>query len=135
LLHKIEPFPTNDLLPYDTAYLSGFVVEHYQVVLVDAAQSARERMDGMLRTLCSREVPGDTQRNLRIAPEHAKQTFKHILVPVWLLSYDFRGKAYQLLINGYTGKMAGAYPKSGWKIFFAVAAALTAIGVIVLLAR
>ena len=26
-------FPTKDLVPYDTAFLSGFVVEHYQVVL------------------------------------------------------------------------------------------------------
>lgn len=133
LLRRIEPFPTNDLVPYDTAYLSGFVVEHYQVVLVDAAQAARERMDEALRAMCARQVPGDTQRNLQIAPEHSAQTFKHILVPVWLLSYDFHGKPYQLLVNGYTGAMAGAYPKSGWKIFFAVVSALATIGLLLLL--
>ena len=42
LLRGIEPFPTKELVPYDTAFLSGFVVEHYQVVLLDAAkQGAR----------------------------------------------------------------------------------------------
>src|SRR2546430_11889366 len=30
LLKQVEPFPTNELLPYDTSYLSGFVVEHYR---------------------------------------------------------------------------------------------------------
>ena len=32
---------TSELVPYDTAFLSGFVVEHYQIVLLDAAQRAR----------------------------------------------------------------------------------------------
>src|SRR5688572_1113058 len=41
LLKQIEPFPTAELVPYGTAFLSGFVVEHYQVVLVDAAQNSQ----------------------------------------------------------------------------------------------
>src|SRR5688572_18013571 len=39
LLEQVEPFPTQELVPYDKAYVSGFVVEHYQIVLVDAAQA------------------------------------------------------------------------------------------------
>ena len=42
LLRGVEPFPTKELVPYDTAYLAGFVVEHYQVVLVDAVRRSRE---------------------------------------------------------------------------------------------
>ena len=34
LLQAVEPFPASDLIPYGTAYLSGFVIEHYQVVLI-----------------------------------------------------------------------------------------------------
>ena len=68
LLHRIQPFPTTDLVPYDTAFLSGFVVEHYQVVLIDAAKSAREAMDRQLYGMCAAAVPGDTHRNLQIHP-------------------------------------------------------------------
>ena len=51
----IEPFPTKELVPYDTAFLSGFVVEHYQVVLLDAAKQARERDErGTARALFAR---------------------------------------------------------------------------------
>ncbi len=116
LLRRVEPFPTNDLVPYDTAYLSGFMVEHYQVVLFDAAKRARESMDGKLHSMCASAIPGDTYRGLQVQSDYQGETFKHILVPVWLMGYDYHGKTYQLLVNGYTGRMAGRYPKSPWKI-------------------
>jgi hypothetical protein len=135
LLRGVEPFPTPELVPYDTAYLSGHVVEHYQVVLVDAAQQARESMNAQLMSLCGSQVPGDTYRNLRIDPDYSGQTFKHILVPVWLLTYTFGARAFQVVANGYTGALAGRYPKSPWKIFFAVVAVLVVILIIALANR
>jgi hypothetical protein len=120
LLAQIEPFPTHELVAYDTGYLSGHVVEHYQVVLVDAAQQSREAMTTTLRELCTRQIPGDTSRNLQIFPEWSGETFKHVLLPVWLLTYNYGPRAFQLVVNGYTGRIAGDYPKSPWKIFFIV---------------
>ena len=114
-------------MPYDTAYLSGYVVEHYQVVLVDAAKQSRDAMHEQLMTLCGQQVPGDTHRNLRIDPQYSGETFKHILVPIWLLTYTFGAKHFQVIANGYTGVIAGKYPKSFWKIFFVVMAVLLAI--------
>jgi hypothetical protein len=127
LLQAVEPFPTASLVPYDTRYLAGFVVEHYQVVLLEAAERARQAMHRTLQRLCAAEVPGDTQRNLQIAPAFSNETFKHVLLPVWLLAYRFRGRAYQVVVNGVTGAVAGRYPKSAWKIALIVLAAVLAI--------
>jgi hypothetical protein len=127
LLKQVEPFPTHELKPYDTAFLSGFVVEHYQIVLVDAAQRSQQAMTEKVRAMCAAEIPGDTYRNLRIQPTFSGQTFKHVLVPVWLLTYNFGAKAYQVVVNGVTGRMAGDYPKSFWKILFLVVLALIAL--------
>ena len=124
LLSQVEPFPTKDLKPYNPGYLAGWVVERYQIDLVSAAQHARTRMDEALRQLCASRVPGDTHRNLRVQPDYSAQTFKHILAPIWLLSYQFHGKPFQVVINGYTGAIAGEYPKSWWKITLAVLGAL-----------
>ena len=118
LLRQIEPFPTTEAAQYDTGYLSGFVVEHYQVVLVDAAAEAVDRMTAQLRQMCAAAVPGDTHRNLEIHPEFSGRTFKHVLVPVWVLSFTYRQKLYQVLVNGYSGEIAGDHPLSWWKIFF-----------------
>lgn len=135
LLRQVEPFPTNDLVPYDTAYLSGFVVEHYQVVLIDAAQQARDAMNAKLERLCAAQIPGDTYSDLRVSPQYSGQTFKHILVPVWLLAYDYGRKAYQVVVNGYTGQIAGEYPISYWKIFLLIVFGLLIVGTLAFLNR
>ena len=62
--------------------------------------------------MCAAQVPGDTYRNLQIQPTYSGQTFKHILVPVWLLTYNFGAKVYQVVVNGVTGRMAGDYPRA-----------------------
>jgi len=130
MLRKVEPYPTNELAPYKSGFLSGWVVERYQIDLVAAAQHARQQMDAQLRSMCAGKVPGDTHRNLQVYPNYSGQTFKHILVPLWLLTYAFGRKVYQVVINGYTGAIAGEYPKSWVKITIAILLALAAAGVV-----
>jgi hypothetical protein len=132
LLKEIEPFRTSALVPYDTAFLSGFVVEHYQIVLLDAAQHSNDSMIRKLHDMCAAEVPGDTHRNLQIHPSFSAQTFKHILVPIWLLSYLYGTKTYQVVVNADDGRMAGEYPKSAWKIALLVLLAIIVILVLVM---
>ena len=120
LLCKIEPFPTTEkLLPYDPGYVSGWVVEQYQIDLSNAASASHQSMEETMTALCSAQVPGDTQRGLRVGTQYAGQTFKHVLLPVWLLSYTYGSKSYQVVVNGYTGKIAGEYPLSWVKVMFA----------------
>ena len=131
LLEQLTPFPTTtELKPYDPGYLSGWVVEQYQIDLVEAASESRDRMTNTLRQMCAAQVPGDTQRNLRIAPQFDSTTFKHVLLPVWLLTYQYRSKTYQVAVNGFTGKIAGEYPLSWVKVMIAVVLGLIALAII-----
>jgi hypothetical protein len=81
--------------------------------------------------MCAAQVPGDTHRNLRISPEYSGQTFKHVLVPVWMLAYTYGAKRFQVVVNGSTGAIAGQYPKSPWKILFAVLLVLLVVLLVV----
>ena len=136
LLRGIEPFPTtSDLKSYDPSFLSGWVVEQYQIDLLEAAQDSRSRMEGAMQGMCSSQVPGDTQRNLQVSADFSAQTFKHILVPVWLLGYTYGTTTYQVVVNGYTGTIAGKYPVSVWKVILAVILALIVVGTIFLFSR
>jgi DNA-directed RNA polymerase subunit RPC12/RpoP len=136
LLRGIEPFPTtNQLVPYNSGYVTGWTVERYQIDLVGAAKNSRAQMESELRALCAAAVPGDTQRNLQIESRWSGQTFKHILTPVWLLTYHYGAKSYQVIINGYTGKIAGEYPKSWIKIALAVVAALILVMIVLSLGK
>ncbi len=133
LLRAIEPFPTRNLLPYEPRYLAGWTVERYQIDLVNAARSAREAMTAEVRALCAAAVPGDTHRNLSVFPEWSRQTFKHILAPVWLLTYHHHGRPFQVLVNGVTGTIAGERPYSIWKLLLLALAILAFLGACVLL--
>ena len=124
LLRAIEPFPMQELRPYDAGYVAGWVVERYQVDLAASAQAARKQMNDKLLALCAQQVPGDTYRNLDVNAQWSGQTFKHVLAPVWLLSYDYGRRSFQCVINGVTGAIEGEYPKSPWKIAALVVAAI-----------
>lgn len=127
LLRKVEPFPTEQLTPYKAGFLAGWVVERYQIDLLGAAKLARETMDAKMTALCAQAVPGDTHRNLSVSSDYSGQTFKHILVPVWLLTYNYGARAFQVVINGFTGTIAGRYPKSWVKILLAILAGLAVV--------
>jgi ribosomal protein S27E len=136
LLRQVEPFPTiKDLKPYEPAYVRGWTVERYQVDLRMASQVSKQQMDATIHSLCSRDVPGDTQRNLRIASAYQGRTFKHILVPVWLATYTYGSKSFQVVVNGYTGKLAGEYPLSWVKITLAIIAVLIVIFIIIAMSQ
>ena len=125
LMRAVEPFPTTTdrLKPYDPGYLSGWTVERYQLDLVGAAEQGRQRMQAAIRNMCAQDIRADTQRNLQVDAQFSGQTFKHVLLPIWLVGYQYGSRDFQVVINGATGQVAGEYPKSWVKIGLAVVAA------------
>ena len=128
LLRQIEPFPTlTDLEPYSPEFVRGWTVERYQIDLGKAEKLNQQAMQAQMQLLCGREVPGDTFRNLQVDARYQGRTFKHILVPVWLVSYTYGARSFQVVGNGYTGAIAGEQPYSWIKITFALLAVLLLI--------
>ena len=65
--------------------------------------------------------------------DYTAETFKHVLLPVWMAAYKYSGKTYRFLVNGQTGEVQGERPWSVWKIGFAVlVVAALALGVVYL---
>lgn len=132
LLRQVEPFPTlTDLKAYSPEFVRGWTVERYQIDLRQAEKLNQQDMQQQMQTLCGREVPGDTYRNLQVDASYDGRTFKHILVPVWLVSYTYGSRSFQIVANGYTGAIAGEQPYSWIKITLT---ALLVLALIVLFA-
>ena len=131
LLRRIEPFPTttDHLRLYQADFVRGWTVERYQIDLRQAQAINRDDMENQVRGLAARQVGNPLQRNLQVAAEYSGRTFKHVLMPVWLVSYRYHGKAYQLVANGWTGVLAGERPYSWAKIAFAVVIALIVLAI------
>lgn len=126
ILDALQPWDLSNLLPYDEKYLSGFRSEYYQVELDEGFDAAKQIMDGVIYRDIARNIGGDHQRIHRARTRHDKTTYKHCLLPVWSAAFRYRDKTYRFVINGRTGKVQGERPYSGWKIGFAVLAALLA---------
>lgn len=116
----LEPWDLSYLEPYKPEYLAGFRAEGYQIELDDGFDEARAYMDRMIARDVKRDIGGDDQRINNVQTNVSEMTFKHVLLPVWLAAYKYRGKTFRFVVNGRTGRVQGERPFSAWKIAMAV---------------
>lgn len=126
LTDRLEPWDLHELRPYTPDYLTGFRSEAYRVPLDAGFAVADERMRAQIARDVRFDIGGDAQQIDRMEVHHDRPSFKHVLLPVWLGAFRYRGKAYRLCVNGRTGVVQGEYPRSVWKIALAVAVGLLA---------
>lgn len=120
----LAPWDLENLVPYTEDYLAGFSSEVYQVDLDEGFNIAQQTMDTVIRSDVRHAIGGDQQRITRVNTRHSDTTFKHVLLPLWVAGFQFRGKTYRFVVNGRTGKVQGERPYSAVKIALAVIAAL-----------
>lgn len=116
----LPPWDLSRLVPYTPAYLAGFRAEAYRVELRDAWGQAREVMDQMITRDVRFDIGGDRQRIDSMDTRVSDITFKHVLLPIWVAAYRFRGKSYRIVVNGQTGRVEGERPWSAWKLGVAI---------------
>lgn len=116
----LEPWDLPALQPYRPEYLAGFRAEAYTVELGDAYAEARQHMARVIERDVRFDIGGDQQRIHDIDTTVSDVTFKHILLPVWLAAYKYRGKTYRFVVNGRSGRVQGERPWSAIKIAVAV---------------
>ena len=116
----LEPWDLAALEPYSPEFLAGLRAEGYTVELSAGFSEARHHMDRVIERDIKFDIGGDRQRVHNVDTNVDDVTFKHILLPVWLAAYKYRGKTYRFVVNGSTGRVQGERPYSAWKITFAV---------------
>lgn len=127
---NLEPWDLPALVPYSPQYLAGFRAEGYAVDLEKGYQEARQKMARQIERDVRFDIGGDQQRVHAVDTDISDVTFKHILLPVWLAAYKFRGKTYRFVVNGRTGRVQGERPWSAIKIAIAVVVGLiVAVGI------
>ncbi len=116
----LEPWDLSALEPYKPEFLAGFRAEAYTVDLAEGHKEARQYMARVIERDVRFDIGGDRQRIHGIETSVSDVTFKHILLPVWLAAYKYRGETYRFVVNGRTGKVQGERPWSAIKITVAV---------------
>jgi hypothetical protein len=132
-LDALEPWPLADAEPYRPEFLAGHQALRYDVEPETGMQTAKQRMAGVIEDDCRRDIGGDEQRVHSVDTNYFDQTFKLLLLPVWIACYLYAGKTFTVLVNGRTGEVAGERPYSPLKIALAVLAAIVVIAALIVL--
>ena len=111
LMESIEPYKVAEAVEFQTAYLSGYLADKYDVDAQQSTDRARERMKESAQDVLRDTVKGyasviPENTNVRISGGDAK----YALYPVWILNTTWRGKKYIFAMNGQTGRMTGDLP-------------------------
>jgi hypothetical protein len=130
-MESIEPYDLKDAVDFQTAYLSGFLADKYDVDAEASIQRANERIHNSTEQAFASTVVGYTtvmpvSSNIQLHNGRAR----YALFPVWVLNTQWNGKAFTFGINGQTGKIAGDLPMDKgafWRWLLGVAAGATAI--------
>ncbi len=120
----LGPWDLSHLEPYRAEYLAGFRAEGYTIKLDEGYKEARAYMDRMIKRDVKFDIGGDRQRITALNTDIGMITFKHVLLPVWMAAYKYRGKTYRFVVNGRSGAVQGERPYSFWKIFFTIMLAM-----------
>lgn len=111
LMESIEPYDFSEAVDFQTAYLSGYFADKYDVDAGQSIDRANERVKRSTEEAFASTVTGYTttvteSSNVRLSNGQAKYAF----YPVWLLNTTWNGQRFTFAINGQTGKFVGNLP-------------------------
>ena len=130
-MDAVQPFNLADLVEFSPEYLAGWPALNYDQALADASLDARQKVIKEMRTQLSFQIEtGREKRNIDTgAGKWSGMTFKHILLPLWVGTYEYKRKNYRVLINGQTGKISGSKPRDYIKLVLYMVLFITAVAV------
>ena len=111
LMESIEPFDFSKAVDFQTAYLSGYLADKYDVDEAQSIKRANERNRNSTQAAFAETVKGYvsvTPEDTSIQLQNGKA--KYALYPVWVLQTTWRGENYIFAMNGQTGKFVGNLP-------------------------
>lgn len=135
LVLGLEPWPLGKCIPFNPEVMAGLFARTYDVELPECYEEGRKRVRAALESDVRSRIGGDEQRVDDLKVQLSALTFKHILLPVWLLAYKYHDKTYQVMINAATGEVQGERPWSWVKITLTFLAIAAVVGTIVVLSQ
>ena len=117
MMDSIEPFDFSALQPFNPAYFAGFYTQQWD----DPAAENEPRAKGRAKNALSAEMLSNvgTYTVRTIENENyswTDQKVEQVMLPVWMLYTQYKGKSYLFGMNGQTGKMMGTIPKDPMRL-------------------
>lgn len=116
LLKQMQGYRLGDLVPYNPTFLAGISAQAYDVDLETAWQAARTAMRGKTKETCIEQASARRMRNFSMELAFSEESWRYILLPLYLATYRYGDKVFQVMINGQSGVIAGQRPVDWQKV-------------------
>lgn len=134
LMESIEPYDLGQAVPFQSAYLSGYLADKYDVTEAESVARANERIQSSTEDAFRQTVTGYasvTTEYSSIQLYNGKA--RYALYPVWILNTNWHGKRFTFAMNGQTGKFVGDLPMDKGRLLSFMGAAFAGAGALVFL--
>ena len=128
IINRFKRWRLGDMVPYQNQYLVGMETQLYDLSLNLGHSQAKEDMREHIRDLVRRDIGGEKQRIHSLDIHYSDETFKLVLLPIWIAALKYRDKSYTFIVNGRTGEVRGDRPLSWLKVGLVVIALAVVIG-------
>lgn len=117
-MESIEPYDMTEAISFNTAYLSGFLADKYDVESNAGEDRVKQRVSDTFDDLLQQTFIGynsviPTGKHLQVSRGKAK----YMLLPVWMLHTHYKDQTYIFAMNGQTGRMTGTLPVDKGKMW------------------
>ena len=136
LMESIEPFDVHQAVPFQTAYLSGYLADRYDVTVEQSTPRVNQRIKSSTEATFRNTVSGYSSVDTASANINTKNSkAKYALYPVWMLTTNWQGKKYTFAMNGQTGKFIGDLPmdKGAYWLWWAIWSGILSVGAVLIL--
>ena len=111
LMDRLEPFNYAELVPFDMAYLSGFLAEKYNYTDKEMRDRVEKRIAEYVETAAVDTIKGyDSKKKTGADKQITWKNVSYVMLPVWILNYKYNGQNYEFAMNGQTGRVVGSRP-------------------------
>lgn len=118
LTQHLEPYDTNALVPFHSAYLSGFYADCFDYTTEELEREVKYRCRNLVNNKILKTLPNPEEQHLRETyPRHTILSSKYAMLPAWFMTFRHKDVPYTFVVNGQTKKVVGAVPYSKKKAY------------------
>ncbi|OBJ51706.1 hypothetical protein [Mycobacterium sp. 1423905.2] len=126
-IKTLEPWPIEQARSYSPEFVAGHLCRTYDKDAEQALPEAKQEMEQAVERTVRSDIGGDRQRVHSLRTTWNYLGFKHLLLPIWLLTVMYSNRPFQVCINGLTGEVAGERPWSKVKLGIAIVVAVLVV--------
>lgn len=118
---RLEPYYTEEMVPFDEDYLLGFYSNISDITFGDLRSAANKRAASYFNEMAMSSTREDCYSKDVTHQRHFTSidydNLKYAMFPVWFVTYDHHKKHNTILVNGQTGKVVCGVPWNRFLFF------------------